>query len=359
MTKKFQIYGLWPHELLYLGRFVVMYHYCDAQFRGSPWPVLIVLGTILAGVAVLAYRCQDEWKVLPNKFFFFSLMLIWLALFVFLGNSTFGYLDSSSLFGYMLDIYNSPLGDEMHGVFIPFVVLVLFWWRRRELVAEPLGFWWPAIWLVAFGLLLHLVGFSIQQPRISVLAFFIGLYGLTGLAWGWNWLKNSFFPFFLFVFCMPLGEQANGLTMPLRLLVSWIVAAIAHLGMAPDLIREGTQLFDGQHTFAYEVAAACSGIHSLVALMALTIIYGFVCFRAPWKRVLMVFSAIPLAVLGNVVRLCFTIMVAELGGQAAGKSVETDAGYITFAVALGSVFLLGRWLGEDQPKSTLPQNPTP
>jgi exosortase/archaeosortase family protein len=90
--------------------------------------------------------------------------------------------------------------------------------------------------------------------------------------------------------------------------------------------------------------------------MALTIIYGFVCFRSPWKRWVMVFSAIPLAVLGNVVRLCFTIMVAEVGGQSAGKSVETYAGYITFAVALISVFFLGRWLVEDQPKTITPNN---
>jgi exosortase/archaeosortase family protein len=142
----------------------------------------------------------------------------------------------------------------------------------------------------------------------------------------------------------------------LRLLVSRIVAAIAHLGLSPELIRDGTQLFDANHTFAYEVAPACSGIHSLVALMALTIIYGFVCFRSPWKRWVMVLSAIPLAVVGNVIRLCFTIMVAELGGQHAGKSVEKDAGYITFAVALISVFVLGRWLVEDQPKSITSQN---
>jgi exosortase len=356
MTKKLQIYGLWPHELAFIGLFAAMYYYCGAQFRGSPWPAIIVLAAIIAGIGVLAYRCLDEWRMLPNKFFFFGLTAVWLALFMFWGNSTFGYQDSRSLFKWMLDIYTSPLGDEMHGIFIPFVVLILFWWRRQELVAQPLGMWWPAILLVAFGLMVHLFGFLFQQPRLSVLGFFFGLYGLTGLAWGRYWLKTSFFPFFLFIFCMPLGEQANSVTLPLRLLVSWIVAGIAHLGLSPDLIRQGTQLFDAQHTFAYEVAAACSGIHSLVALMALTIIYGFVCFRSPWKRWVMVFSAIPLAVLGNVVRLCFTIMVAEVGGQSAGKSVETYAGYITFAVALISVFFLGRWLVEDQPKTITPNN---
>jgi exosortase/archaeosortase family protein len=103
-------------------------------------------------------------------------------------------------------------------------------------------------------------------------------------------------------------------------------------------------LFDAQHTFAYEVAAACSGIRSLVALLALTTIYGFVNFKTPWKRAVMMLAALPLAVLGNVVRLCFTIGWRKLFGQNAGKAVETDAGFITFAVAVGCAFLLARWL---------------
>ena len=59
----------------------------------------------------------------------------------------------------------------------------------------------------------------------------------------------------------------------------------------------------------------------------------------------------PLAVLGNVVRLCFTIAVAEVFGQNAGKAVETNFGFITFAVALGCVFLVARWLEKSELKT--------
>jgi hypothetical protein len=51
-----------------------------------------------------------------------------------------------------------------------------------------------------------------------------------------------------------------------------------------------------------------------------------------------------------VVRLCLTIMVAEMFGQSAGKSVETNFGFITFAVAVGCVFLLARWLEKSELK---------
>jgi exosortase/archaeosortase family protein len=58
----------------------------------------------------------------------------------------------------------------------------------------------------------------------------------------------------------------------------------------------------------------------------------------------MMLVALPLSVLGNVVRLCFTVAVAEMFGQNAGKAVETDFGFITFAVAVGCAFLVARGL---------------
>ena len=67
-------------------------------------------------------------------------------------------------------------------------------------------------------------------------------------------------------------------------------------------------------------------------------------------------SAIPLAVLGNVVRLCLTIMVAEMFGQDAGKACETNFGFVTFAVAIGCVLWLGRWLEASETKPA-PKSP--
>ena len=366
MNKKQLPYGLLPHEIAFLVLLGAAFYFSGAEYWHQAWPLYVFSAALLAAVPVLIWRCRDEWRQLPNQIFFFALAAVWIALFVFLGNATFNYADSPSLLAWMFNIYTSPLVDEGHGLLIPFVVLVLFWWKRKELLAQPPRLWWPAVGIIAFALFLHLLGFIAQQQRLSVIGFFLGLYALTGLAWGRHWFKASFFPIFLLVFCIPVGEFAAPLTLPMRLMVSRIVEIVAHLGLAPDLIREGTQLFDSQHTFAYEVAAACSGIRSLVALLALATIYGFVNFKTPWKRGVMMLVALPLSVLGNVVRLCFTIMVAETFGQRAGKAVETDAGYITFAVAVGCAFLVSRWLEKfpepaavvNKPDSASPPAPT-
>ena len=358
MTKKPLPFGLVPHEIGFLILLGAAFYVATPAIGPKPWQTLVFSAAVLAAIPVLIYRCREEWAQLPNRAFFFTLAAAWIVLFVFLGNPTFDKEVTGSLPRWLFEMYTSPLSDEGHGLLIPFVVLALYWWKRKELLAKPPGLWWPPIGWIILALLLHLVGFLSQQQRLSVLGFLLGLYALTGLAWGRHWFKASFFPFFLLAFCVPVAQFADPLTMPLRLVVARTVEIIAHLGLSPDLVRDGTRLMDAQRTFAYEVAAPCSGIRSLVALLALNTIYGFINFKAPWKRAVMMLIALPLSILGNVVRLCFTVGVAESFGQDAGKAVETKFGFITFAVAVGCAFLIARWL-EKFPAADQQTDPQP
>jgi exosortase len=304
----------------------------------------------------------DCWQRLPNKGFFFILLAAWLALFQFLGNSTQGYISTPSLLRWMYIVYRSSndLGgsDDTHGNFVPFIVLAIFWWKRKQLLALRLQLWWPGLLLVGLGLVLHLVGYMGQQPRISIIALFTGIYGLMGLAWGREWLRDSFFPFFLFAFCVPLGWYAVSITFPLRLLVCQLVEWISGNLLQIDVVRDGTALMDPLRTYQYDVAAACSGIRSLFAILAVTIIYAFLSFRTGWKRALLVASAVPLAVFGNVVRLLTIIVAAEFWGQEGGAYVHEGGPFgvislLPYAASFGGLLLLGYWLRE-QPLKPAP-----
>lgn len=268
----------------------------------------------------------DCWQRLSNKGFFVVLLAAWLALFQFWGTSTLGYAHTPSLFGWMLNAYsaggNWDKSDDSYGIVVPAVVLVLFWLKRRELVSLEASTWPPALAIIIAALGAHLLGFRVQQPRISIFALFLGLYGLMGLAWGPRWLRGSMFPFFLFAFCMPVGSLAIPLTFRLQLLVTKLVSVVCHYVLAIDVIRQGTQLSDPTGSYHYEVAAACSGIHSLVATVALAMVLGFYSLRRWWTRVAMIVSAIPLAVLGNLLRMLAIIIAADMGGQSAGNAVH-------------------------------------
>jgi exosortase len=290
------------------------------------------------------------WRGLPDKWLFGVLALAWLALFHFLGNSTFGYLDTPSLFGWLSYAYRNEREDAL-GPLIPYVVLVLLVMKRKELIPLEKGIWWPGLVLVLLGLAGHALGYLVQQARLSMIAFFLGLYGLTGLVWGKAWLRATFFPYLLFAFCFPLGTLADRITFPLRMLVSKISVGAADL-LGIEVVRVGTQIM-GLDGFNYDVAPACSGIRSLMALLALTTIFSFLTLQTGWKRVLMIAMAVPLAVVGNVARVSGVIIVAQAFGQDAGTRFHDGAGFVTFLVALGCILALSRLLREPPPPGSV------
>jgi len=290
----------------------------------------------------------DCWRQLPNKPFFFVLLAAWLLLFQFLGNSILGYVHSSSLYSWMLDSYRShdnSANDDAHGKLIPFLVIGLFWWKRKDLLASSFRIWWPGMLLLIGGMGLHVLGYVLQQPRLSIVALFTGMYGLMGLTWGPEWLRRSSFPFFLFVFSIPLGAQSQFITVPLQVLVSWLVGAAAHV-LGIGVIQDGVRLIDPTGTYQYEVAAACSGMRSLIAIFLLATCYSFIVFRTTAKRLLMILLAIPFAVLGNFLRLLCIIIAAEFGGQQWGSYVHENWFFslIPYLPAFIGVFWVGGWM---------------
>ena len=76
---------------------------------------------------------REERLGLPVAIAAHVVLVAWLALFHFLGNSTLGYIETRSLFGWMHYSYSQQPDDE-HGFIIPLVILVMFWWKRRELL---------------------------------------------------------------------------------------------------------------------------------------------------------------------------------------------------------------------------------
>ena len=286
------------------------------------------------------------------------LFAAWLLLFQFLGNATFGYVDTSSLFRWMYVAYKGNDWEEGHGLLMPFAVLALLWWKRPQLLALKHRVWWPALFLLAGALFLHVLGYLVQQPRLSIVSLYFGIYALTGLAWGPAWMRATFFPMFLFAFCIPfatLGAPITTVTFYLRFWVAKIVAALGAHVLGMDIVRDGTQLYNSTHTYGYDVAAACSGLRSTIAILALSTIYGFVSFDKNWKRLLMMACAFPLSMLGNTVRMMCILVAAEFGGQSSGNYVHESSIFslLPYVPAFLGLMILGHWLRE-RPDPVLP-----
>jgi exosortase len=150
----------------------------------------------------------------------------------------------------------------------------------------------------------------------------------------------------LFAFCMPLGNFAVGLTLPLRILAAALTRMICHGLLGIDVLQQGTALLDANRTYNYDVAAACSGIHSLQALLALTTIFAMLALRSIWRRALMLLTTVPLAILCNVLRLVMIILAAQAFGQSAGNFVDQRLGFVTYLLAIGCLLGVAHWLRE-------------
>ncbi|HWN96332.1 MAG TPA: exosortase/archaeosortase family protein [Methylomirabilota bacterium] len=319
----------------------------------------------LAGQGFAA-ELRELGRAIPHKGLFSVLLLAWLALFHFLGNGTFGYINTPSLFGWLQNIYNYSPDDESLGILIPILILGLLWWKRNDLASAPKHIWWPALILFGFAAALHVVGYVVQQQRVSLVALFLGLYGLMGVLWGWSWLKVTFFPLFLLAFLVPLPMDLEGMTLPLRLVSTKIAVTISHVLGIGDVAQHGARISHPVRQFGYDVEAACSGLRSLTVMTAMSCVFAFITFRSNWKRLVVIASAVPLAIASNSLRLLSII----IGGnwkydqlRAAGMPLEevrqgaqnfgsyihehTIIKLVPYAIGFLCLMLLAKWLRDD------------
>ena len=302
-------------------------------------------------------EAADLWRRLPHKYLFLVLLGAWIALFHYYGNATLGYVKSASLFHWARGVYTWEAGDDQHGLYIPWLVPIFLWLKRKELAEISARVWWPAVFYFAFALLLHFAAFRVQQARISVLAFIFGLHALIGVIWGPQALRRTVFPIFLLLFCIPMGSMTEPLTFQLRMLVTKISVGIGHDILGIEVFRDGSQILGPKGRAMYDVAPACSGMRSLIAMCALSVIYAFLNFNTVWRRTLLIACALPLAVLANILRITTVIIVGEIWTQQHGVMIEQKFGFVTFAIAMLSLMAIGWLIRENETKPTPKQEP--
>jgi exosortase len=300
----------------------------------------------------------------PNTALFVAVFAVWCLFFHVVGNSSFGYVNTPSLFGWLNGWYHlstiEESGDELCPL-IPFLVLLLFWLKRGEMLAVPKRVWLPGLFLVGIGVALHVAAFLVQQVRISGFAFVLGGLGLMALFWGPVFLRVAAFPWSLLVFAIPLDAYTSAATFPLRLLSTTLSAGFCRNVLGLKLVQQGTSVYQaaaaGAPGFNFDVVAACSGIRSAAVILLIALVHSYLHLRTFRARALVVLAAVPLAVIGNVVRLTIVFIVGDALGESMAKSIETRFGFITYGCALAGVVLLGNLL-ERKPARPNPPSPT-
>ena len=238
-----------------------------------------------------------------------------------------------------MEAFRAPEEDMSFAWYVPIFSLYVLWTQRAKLLEAALdpesrpswvGFLlcWPCI---AFSLL----GARGLQLRMEQLGFIGLLIALPWTFYGRRVASFFVFPALYLVFTIPVSALMDMVTLHLRFLASGVAIAVLN-GFGVDAVREGTAIVaQGAHPFAIDVAEPCSGLRSLFALMALTAAYSW--FNQPtWpRRALLFVMSVPLAVLGNIVRVLTICGVAACASADFALGFYHDySGYVVFMVAI-------------------------
>jgi exosortase len=279
-----------------------------------------------------------------------ALLFLGFVLFQFFGNATRGYIDTPSLFYWWGSQWFNAGSEAEHG---PIILGLSGWILWRNLQRAGTRTMRPRLFAglawIAAGIALHVIGYLVQQTRISIAAALLYVIGVAYLAGGEKWGRATVFPAIFMLFSIPLSMLTDILGFYLRMGVISVAHTLAH-GIGIDVVRAGTQLFAPDRSFQYDVAPACSGIRSLIALSALSLLIGYLSFRSWWRPGLLLSLSLPYAFLGNVIRIFSIILAAELLGQDAGNFVHEWFGFIVFIIVLGlallTVRVMEKWIPE-------------
>jgi exosortase len=249
-----------------------------------------------------------------------------------------------------------------HGLLVPFVIAFIVWLEFEDFRKIAIR---PNLWLGGGAILLALLlllggslGAELFTQRVSLVLM---LGGIVVYFFGTRILRLLGVPLVLLLLSIPIPQILfNKIAFPLQIYASQIAVWGIRLFEIPT-VRKGN-VFEilprgATQVIALEVVEACSGIRSLMTLMTLALILAYFT-RAKreidergwfdlvrnfdfWRALILMFSAIPIAVLTNAARVTTTgVLTYYYGRQATEGRLHDALGWLVYVVALGLLILL-------------------
>jgi exosortase len=215
--------------------------------------------------------------------------------------------------------------------------------RRRLLLTARANFgrrWGlPCLLVSCFVLLAGRLGADFFLMRVSfvlvVASLLFTFYGTAGL-------QAMALPLLLFLASIPLPALLyNTASGCLQLLSSSLATTLAQL-LGISIFQDGNIIHLAHLSLG--VADSCSGIHSLSALLIVSLIIGFIYPRHLAARIALIASAVPIAVFMNIVRIAGTAALADYRERLALGFYHSFAGWLVFLLGFGVLWVLGRML---------------
>lgn len=238
------------------------------------------------------------------------------------------------------------LGNDYysHGPLVPMVSAFFAWrlWLTRSEQQPNRHNAAPALVSTVVGMAIYLYALLDRAYFVAALAMIAVIAGLIWYLLGTALLRRMAFPILFLLFMVPL-PFVEPLSLPLAQITGNISAGCVRLFGVPISVN-GAQV--SLPNAQLVVGAQCSGLRSIVTLLTLVAIIIFVLQGTWWAKALLALSSLPIAALGNVLRVASLLGVANTWGADAGFKYYHDySGTVFFLSALVLLLLLSRVMG--------------
>jgi exosortase A len=232
------------------------------------------------------------------------------------------------------------LPDFSHGFLIPLVSLYFVYDRRKQISALSPSGEWAGLGVIFVGILLLTLGYLAGEFFTMRFSILVVIGGVILFLLGKEFFKTLLFPLIFLILMIPIPSiLMDQITFPMQMFASKVAAKCLYVSGIP-VLREGNviQLSNA----SLEVAEACSGIRSLISLIALSLVFAYFSQKKIWKRIALVLATFPIAIVANVARVTATGTLAyHYGNSVAEGFFHGFSGWILFVVAFVCIFGVG------------------
>ena len=242
--------------------------------------------------------------------------------------------------GIFQHLYSDWINDPnySHGLLVPLISGYFIWQKKDELTSLSVKPANSGLVLILFAVAILIAGVAAQEYFSKRASFVFLLAGIILFQFGWQWLKSLALPIGFLFLMIPLPYIVyDAMAFPLKLFVAkFSVLTLKLMGVV--VLREGNIIMFPNTVL--EVADACSGLRSLMSLLALGIALAVLSQKKRGAMFLLVVLTIPIAVLTNMIRVIVTGYLAQYYGAAAAEGFFHEfAGMGVFILAMVLLFV--------------------
>ncbi|OGW85419.1 MAG: hypothetical protein A3A81_02905 [Omnitrophica bacterium RIFCSPLOWO2_01_FULL_45_10b] len=231
-----------------------------------------------------------------------------------------------------------------HGVLVPFVSLYWIFKEKNRLASCEKKSHFLGLVIFMFGALLQAASSLLRIYFLSGISFVFVLFGSIYFLFGKNTIRLIWFPIAFLLMMVPLPLLLiSEITLKLKFLVSEISTYFVN-AIGIHAVQQGSYIYTPNAVCL--VGDPCSGLRSFLAFLCLGLIFAYMGRFSFWKRLILVVTGLPLAIVFNVFRVFMMTILGEIYGMelVSTKAVHDGGGIVVFALALICFLILKRKL---------------